>query len=448
MSKSNLSDADVELPKWAQFLFEPARYKVIHGGRGGGKSWAVAIALLLEGARSRQRILCTREVQKSIKDSVHRLLSDQIESLGLGEFYDILETEIRGRNGTVFLFAGLANHTVTSIKSYEGVTRCWIEEAQTVSKHSLDILLPTIRAEDSEIVVTFNPRMDTDEVWRRFVENPPPNSVVKQVNWSDNPFFPVVLEQERDHCRTTAPDDYENIWEGKCRPTVEGAIYANEMSVVVSDGRITNVPYDPRLKVHAIWDLGWNDAMSIIIVQKGIAELRIIGYIEESFKTLDWYAAELKKMPYNWGHDYLPHDGNTKDFKTGKSTAEILKSFGRKPKKTPNIGIEPGIKAARMTFPRIYFDKIKAARLIECLKRYRRSIPVTTGEPASPVHDEYSHGADAFRYLGVVAELLTNEDEYQPPVSEYEASDSSMGYAVGAISLMSLFSEMPTWMLV
>jgi len=419
---------DVQFPDWSQFLFQPARFKVAHGGRGSGKSWAYARALILAAANGGARILCTREVQKSIKDSVHRLLSDQIEAMGLGNKFEILETTIRGPGGSEFLFAGLANHTVESIKSYEGVTHCWIEEAQSVSKKSLDILTPTIRREGSEIWVTFNPLMDTDEVWKRFVLNTPPNAVVMQVNWNDNPWFPDVLEQERLHCQATSPADYDNIWEGQCRPTVEGAIYAGEMAAVMSEQRITNVPYDPRLKAHAIWDLGWNDAMSIIIVQRGLSDMRIIGYLEDRFKTLDWYAAQLKALPYNWAHDWLPHDGNTKDFKTGKSTAEILKSFGRKTKQTPNIGIEPGIKAARMTLPRCYFDKVKTERLVECLKRYRRSIPQTTGEPGSPVHDEYSHGADAMRYLGVVAELLTNEDEAKPVAVSFPAHDPGLGY--------------------
>lgn len=420
---------DVTFPEWAEFLFKPARLKVAHGGRGSGKSWAFARALIALAVSQPVRILCTREVQKSIKDSVKRLLDDQIEAMGLESAFESLETEIRGRNGSLILFSGLSNQTADSIKSYEGIDVCWIEEAQSITKKSLDILTPTIRKDDSEIWITFNPLLDTDEVWRRYVENPPPGAVVKQVNWSDNPWFPQVLEQERDHCRLTDPESYGNIWEGKCRPTVEGAIYGNEVAQTIIDERIRPVPYDPRLKVFAIWDLGWNDAMSIILVQKGVAEIRVIGYIEESFKTLDWYAGELKKLNYNWGDDYLPHDGNTKDFKTGKSTAEILKAMGRKPKQTPNIGVENGIKAARMTFPRCYFDKVKTARLIECLKRYRRNVSNKTMEAGSPVHDEYSHGADAFRYLGVVADMLRNEDETSStPDFSFTPHDSSLGY--------------------
>jgi phage terminase large subunit len=178
-----------------------------------------------------------------------------------------------------------------------------------------------------------------------------------------------------------------------------------------------------------VWDLGFNDSMAIILVQKLRSEIRVIESIEESGKTLDYYAAILNGKGYNWGYDYIPHDGRAKDFKTGKSTEEILKAFNRKVKITPQIGIEPGIKAARMLFNQCYFDKTKAARLLECLKRYRRNVNSKTGESGSPLHDSYSHSADAFRYLGVVAEQLTNEERRPPPVApRFVGYDSGAGY--------------------
>jgi Phage terminase large subunit len=289
-----LNSRAIKFPKKTQFLFKPYRYKVAHGGRGSGKSRAFARALLLLAAKKPLRILCAREVQKSIKDSVHKLLSDQIQAMGLGGFFDVLETVIRGRNGSEFAFAGLASHTVESIKSFEGCDIVWVEEAQAVSKRSWDVLIPTIRKPDSEIWVTFNPDMDTDETYQRFVVNPPPDSFVVQMNYSDNPWFPSVLEQERLHCQRTAPKDYENIWEGKCKTVVDGAIYADEMREVVESGRVRDVPYDPLLKVHVIFDLGWNDAMSIGLVQRASSELRVIGYIEDSHRTLESYSRDLK----------------------------------------------------------------------------------------------------------------------------------------------------------
>lgn len=401
-----MTTVDASFPAALRFLFEPKRYKVAYGGRGSGKSWGFARALLIQGRKKTLRVLCCREYQASIKQSVHQLLSDQISALGLGAHYSILETEIKGANGTSFAFTGLASHTVDSIKSYEGIDRVWIEEAQTVSKRSWDILIPTIRKPASEIWVTLNPELDSDEAYRRFVVNPPPNAIVRKVNYTDNPWFPEVLEEERRHCWLTNREDYATIWEGKCRAAAQGAIYVREIDAAQHDGRILRLPHDPMLPVHCVWDLGWNDAMTIILAQRVASELRVIDYIEDSHRTLDWYVGELRRRPYQYGVDWLPHDGEHKDFKTGKSARDILQALGRKVEIVPNTGVEDGIRTARMTFPRVYFEREKAARLVECLKRYRRVIHSKTEEPGAPRHDEYSHGADAFRYLCLVADQL------------------------------------------
>jgi len=396
-----------QFPNKLDFLFEPHRYKVAYGGRGSGKSWSYARALLIKAANEPIRVLCAREIQKSIKQSVHTLLNDQIQSLGLGAFYEVLESEIRGINGSSFSFAGLATNTVESIKSFEGCDVVWVEEAQTVSKKSWDILIPTIRKPNSEIWVSFNPNIDTDDTYTRFVVNPPENAKVVKVNYTDNPWFPEVLEIERQHSEKTNLD-YANIWEGECKAAVDGAIYSNEIREAQEDNRITTVPYDPMMKVHVVMDLGWNDSMSVILCQKGISDLRIIGYIEDDHRTLDSYSAQLKNLSYNWGTMFLPHDGQSKDFKHGISAEEIMKKLGWDIRIVPKADIESGIKLARMNFHRIYFDK-SAQRLVECLKNYRRSINSATNEPGAPLHDEYSHGADAFRYLCTSIESMKNE---------------------------------------
>lgn len=411
------NSVDVWFPEKLGFLFKPARYKCAYGGRGSGKSWSFARALIVQGAEKPLRILCAREVQKSIKQSVHTLLVDQIQAMSLGSFYEVTESEIRGKNGSLFSFAGLAQHTVESIKSFEGIDRVWVEEGQTVSKRSWDILIPTIRKPGSEIWISFNPDLDTDDTYQRFVINPPPNCVTVKINYSDNKWFPQELEQERIHCQQTRPSDYGNIWEGMCRAAVEGAIYAKEVEEAQEKGRVCNVPYDPMLKVHAVFDLGWNDSMSIALCQKVRSEMRIIEYIEDDHKTLDYYSALLRNKNMNWGDLYLPHDGDTKDFKTGKSSREILQNLGWSVRIVPNIGIEQGIKAARMMFPTVYFDKNNTARLLDCLKRYRRTINVATNEPGAPLHDEYSHGADCFRYIAVAADSMSNETWSNKPIN-------------------------------
>jgi phage terminase large subunit len=367
----------------------------------------MARALLIKAANEPTRVLCAREIQKSIKQSVHTLLNDQIQSLGLGAFYEVLESEIRGLNGSTFSFTGLATNTVESIKSFEGCDVVWVEEAQTVSKKSWDILIPTIRKPNSEIWVSFNPNIDTDDTYTRFVVEPPENAKVVKVNYTDNPWFPEVLETERQHSLKTNPD-YANIWEGDCKAAVDGAIYSNEIREAQEGNRITTVPYDPMMKVHVVMDLGWNDSMSVILCQKGISDLRIIGYIEDDHRTLDSYSAQLKNLSYNWGTMFLPHDGQSKDFKHGISAEDIMKKLGWDIRIVPKADIESGIKLARMNFHRIYFDK-SAQRLVECLKNYRRSINSATNEPGAPLHDEYSHGADAFRYLCTSIESMKNE---------------------------------------
>jgi phage terminase large subunit len=401
-----------QFPSKLKFLFEPHRYKVARGGRGSAKSWSVARALLIQGKEKPLRIGCFREIQKSIKDSVHALLKDQIQLLGFGKEYEVLTNEIRGINGTTFLFGGLADHTVESIKSFEGLDRAWVEEGQTVSKKSWGILIPTIRKTGSEIWVTYNPDLDTDETHQRFTIKSPTDCVNELINYTDNPWFNEVLEQERLDCLRDYPKDYPNIWEGKCRPAAVGAIYYDEIESAQNNNQIVNVPYDPMLKVHVVVDLGWNDAMSIIMVQKNASEVRVIDYIEDSHKKLDEYSSMLKERKYNWGNLYLPHDGYSEDVKA-TSAYKILTALGWtiQPREAlVEMNVEQGIKAARMIFNRCYFDKTKTVRLIECLKRYKRVVSNTTNEAGSPLHDEYSHGADAFRYLAVSLEQMTNDD--------------------------------------
>jgi phage terminase large subunit len=419
-------------PEWefteeTEFLFEPHRYKVGHGGRGGVKSWSWARALLIQGWESELRIGCFREVQKSIKDSVHTLLGDQIKLMGLEGFYEVLTHEIRGKNGSAFIFSGLSNLTAATIKSYEGLDRAWVEEAQAVTRRSWDILVPTIRKDGSEIWVTFNPELDTDETFVRLVEDPPSDAYVQQLSWRENPWFPEVLKQERENFLRQVEqgkrtqEDYDNIWEGKCRSSVEGAIYPDEIRRVLEDKRLRNVNHDGTLKVHAIWDLGWNDKMAIGIVQTSPGEVRLIDYIEDSHRTYESYVDELLDKPYAKGFKdfYLPHDAKAANAQTGKSTQEIViellkahkRGDGIEVELVPDIGVKPGIEAARQMFVRVYFDKANCTPLFNRLRRYARVISPQTEEAGKPKHDENSHGADMFRYLAVVENQLSNEDE-------------------------------------
>lgn len=410
----SVSKTRIEIPQKLLPLFQPKRYKVIHGGRGSAKSWSVARALVSIGATKPIRVLCARETQKSIQESVHRLLKDQIESLGLEQFYTIQENKILGTNGTEFTFAGIRQQGVFNLKSYEGTDICWVEEAQVVTKKSWDVLIPTIRKPGSEIWVTFNPELDTDETFSRFVVKPPEESVIIEMNWQDNPWFPPELDKERRQWLDRDPIGYLTTWEGKCRPAVEGAIYANEIEATQREGRIRAVPYDPQLKVHTVWDLGWNDAMSIICVQRVTSEVRVIDYIEDSHRTIDSYVMQLQERKWNWGTDYIPHDGAHRDFKSGKSTQELLQTLGRNVQVLARGNPEEGIRLARMIFPRTYFDADRCTELVNHLKRYRRQINQVTQEAGAPLHDEHSHAADAFRYLAQSLDMMNNDNWGKP----------------------------------
>lgn len=418
---------EVEFPEKLQFLFEPARYKVAHGGRGSAKSWSFARALLIQGASRKLRIGCFREVQKSIKDSVHKLLSDQIQSLGLGRFYQVLETEIRGRNGTEFVFSGLASHTVESVKSFEGLDIAWVEEAQSVLKRSWSVLIPTIRKPGSEIWVSFNPNLPSDDTYQRFVVSPPTGAKVAQINWNDNPWFPDVLRVEKDDLKSKDYDAYMNIWEGQCKHIADGAIYKSELEAVRATKRITAVPHDPALPVTTVWDLGVSDSTSIWFLQQLGREVRVIDYYEATGEGLPHYAQVLQSKGYLYKRHYAPHDIQVRELGSGRSRIETAASLGIKFEITPNISIEDGIHAARMIFPRCWFDEQKTKRGIECLSNYRREYNDKMGEfKATPVHDWASHAADAWRYVAVAL-----QDEREPvkkkPLGYVRSANGWMG---------------------
>ena len=397
--------AKAEFPEKLEFLFKPARYKCCWGGRGGAKSWGIARALLILGARSPMRILCAREYQTSIKDSVHKLLCDQIEALGLLSFYEITQASIRGKNGTEFAFAGLKNN-ISNIKSFEGVDVCWVEEAQTVSRMSWNVLIPTIRKDKSEIWVSFNPELETDETYQRFVLHPPPDCQSVKVNWSDNPWFPEVLRLEKDALRERDMSAYNTVWEGICRQTVDGAIFANEMQMAELEGRICRVAYDPSKPVHAIFDLGWSDATAIWYLQFVGMETRLIRYMEDNQKTISYYLSQMQTHGYVYDTLWLPHDAENKTLAAnGKSIEEIVRGAGYKVKIIPKVPIPDSINAARTIFPNCWFDRENAADGISCLRHYRYDVDEDGRFSKMPLHDGYSHGADAFRYIG----LMVNE---------------------------------------
>lgn len=404
----------IDLPQKIQEALLPhARFKVLYGGRDGAKSWSIARYLIARALAKPERILCTREVQKSIAESVHQLLSDQIKVLGVQDHFEIQNNYIHGSNGSQFAFHGLSGQTATSLKSFEGTTICWVEEAQTITKRSLQILTPTIRKEGSEIIFSFNPDMDTDEVYQRFVMRPVPDAIVAKVNWSDNPWRSKALDSERESMRVNAPDEYAHVYGGECRPAVEGAIFYTEVSALRSSNRLCTVPYDPMLRTHVVVDLGFNDFMSILLCQRLGSEIRVIRYIEDRLRDIPSYSQELKNLNLNWGKVWLPHDGRAKTVVSasnplGATAQEQFERLGWNVEIVENVEIEQGIRKCRELFPRIVVDRENASELVNRLGRYRRRVNAA-GQASTPMHNDDSHGADGFRYMCLVADQMAND---------------------------------------
>ena len=207
----------ITVESWQEELFRPHRYKIIYGGRGSGKSWGVADALLLISCSRKCLIVCGREFQNSIQDSVHSLLCQRIEALNLTKSFEIIRDEIRNINsGSRFIFKGLRQN-IDSIKSMAGITHLWIEEADILSVNSWRVIKPTIREENSEIWITMNPKNKTDILYQEFIANiSPDNAYVVKVNYQDNPYFPNVLADEMQKDLVRDYGLYKHIWEGEC----------------------------------------------------------------------------------------------------------------------------------------------------------------------------------------------------------------------------------------
>ena len=307
---------------------------------------------------------------------------------------------------------------VAKLKSLHNVHIVWVEEAQVVSEKSWEVLGPTIRAEhpefgESEIWVSYNPELDTDPTHTRFIENRPPGALVIKLNHSDNPFFPAVLEKERQYLFDTDKSHnkskYKHIWEGEYLTAVEGAIFANEVARLFENNRVRPLTYDKSGVVHGVWDLGWG-VSALILVQRFASTIQIIGYLERRNATYHDITLELRKLDYRWGKMFMPHDATHKDPKYGKSHFDEMEGLGWTTAEIPNIGIENYISLGRDMFDNVYIsDSEECKQLVHCLRRFKRNIPATTNDPGLPRKDEFSHGGECFCYTAVVADELVNE---------------------------------------
>lgn len=255
-------EVKVRIPEAFDFLFDPPlgelRYRGAYGGRGSAKSWQVARALLIHGAQQKLRILCAREFQSSIADSVHKLLQDQMAAVGLTGFYTVTQRSIIGENGTEFLFKGL-RLDVEEIKSTEGIDVCWIEEAQRVSDNSWTVLIPTIRKDGSEIWLTWNTGLETDPTHQRFVVNPPPRAAIRFVTFQDNPFLPQVLDEEQAQLLKTDPEAHATVWGGQLWRRSDAEVFSGKWIIAEFDSPRWIETEDPKTrKLLGRWSPEWD----------------------------------------------------------------------------------------------------------------------------------------------------------------------------------------------
>lgn len=411
-----MQELNLDIPEYALCLFEPKRYKVLHGGRGGGKSWAIATALLTIGMTRPIRVLCARELQVSIADSVHKLLSDVIGSQeGMAAFYDIQNKNIYGANGTEFSFKGL-KHNANEIKSFEGVDYVWVEEAQAVSDRSWEILIPTIRKEGSEIWICFNPKNPTDPTWLRFVARTRANAIIKKVGWQDNPFFPKVLEEERLDLLETDPEAYEHVWEGEFDTRYSGAVYAKWMADLQKKGKVTTrVKHDPEYPVSTLWDLGYSDTNTIWFYQEAPGEVLLIDYYENNGEGVGHYCDILKEKPYRYKDHFVPQDASKKLMEAnGRSIVEqALKDHQIRMTVVPETTHANRHDALRKVLPHCWFNEETCADGIQALYAYHYEYDEDLKIfKKVPVHDWSSHASCALELLPSVwnGKAVTNKE--------------------------------------
>lgn len=415
-------------------LLEPARYKAAHGGRGSGKSHFFADLLIEDSlAEKGLRSVCIREVQKSLKDSAKRLIEDKLGEHRLGEadgfkvFREVIQTPGDG----VITFQGMQDHTAESIKSLEGFKRAWSEEAQTLSARSLSLLRPTIRADDSQLWFSWNPRRKNDPVDAMLRGAAlPTGATVVRANWSDNPWFPRVLDQERRDCLRDNPDQYEHIWEGGYAGVVDGAYYAKCLAEAKAAGRIGNVAADPLMTYRAIFDIGGTgakaDAVAIWICQFVGREIRVLNYYEAVGQPLATHVNWLRANGYGKALIVLPHDGTTQDKVYDVSYESAFRAAEFEVVVIPNQGKGAAamrVEAARRLFPSIWFNADTTQGGIDALGWYHERKDETRNIGLGPEHDWSSHGSDAFGLMCVAYEApIENKPRERRRVASWQGA--------------------------
>ena len=376
-----------------QELFRPHRYKVFYGGRGSGKSWSVARALLLLGYEKPMRILCAREIQRSISDSVHKLLCEQIEAVGLSGAYTITRDAIRCTSGTEFIFKGLRSNP-QEIKSTEGIDICWVEEAAAVSADSWDILIPTVRKPNSEIWLTFNPLDESDPTYQRFVLNAPDDAYVCKVNYDGNPAFPDVLKKEMEWLKARDYESYLHIWEGEVRKHSNAVIFAGRF-------RVEEFETDRDARFYHGADWGFATDPSCLV--RCFIKARTIYIDREAWGV----GVDLDETPALFD---IIETARTWPIKADNARPETIsfmrrRGFNISAAKKWQGSIEDGIEFLKS------YDIVIHPRCRHAIDDYSYKVDKQTGDVLPIVVDSFNHIIDATRYA--LADLMRGRGQMQ-----------------------------------
>lgn len=445
---ARLSKLTIETPEVFEPLLSPARYKGAFGGRGSGKSQffgglSVEDALAAPGEMGEGlRMVCIREVQKSLKHSAKSLIESKLREYGLSErdgfkaYTDVIKTPGDG----LIIFQGMQDHTADSIKSLEGFHRAWVEESQSLSAFSLSLLRPTIRWEDagrglaSELWFSWNPRRKIDPVDEMLrATAAPTGSQVVRANWSDNPWFPSVLEAERQDCLRNTPEMYGHIWEGEYATVFSGAYFAHLLTIARREHRIGKVNPDPLLSKRAYWDIGGTgakaDATTIWIVQFVGKEVRVLDYYEASGQPLAAHVNWLRENGYDKITCVLPHDGTSNDKVHDVSYQSALEQAEFEVVVIPNQGkgaAKMRVEATRRLLPSCYFNEDTTQAGLDALGWYHEKKDEARNIGLGPEHDWSSHAADAF---GLMCVAYEEHSAPAPDISKMFAAGSGSFYA-------------------
>jgi phage terminase large subunit len=443
---SEIKLPEIEFPEKLLFLIaEAARLKILYGGRGAGKTENIARALIILCLQKRLRIACFREIQQSIEESVHATIKNQITDMGVDAHFWITDKSIVCTlTGSEFIFSGL-RYNINKIKSMARIDIAWVEEADAVSKTSWQKLGPTIRGRHEtdpngmggpfglgpEIWVSFNPVLDTDETYKRFVlkrEEYAPDYItnektgekeryafVVELNYTDNKWFPPDLAREEQLARAADLDEWLHVWGGKTKTVLEGAIYAKEIRKVLATGRRGSVRYNPAKPVFTFWDLGHGDKTAIWFVQHAGMEYNLINYYENRLEKIGHYLEYMQTLKYVYGTCYMPHDAANETL-ASKSIEKLTRAQGFKVIIVPRVSSKTnGINAAKTVFDLCNFDEENTADGWQCLIRYRYKVDEDGKYSKEPLHDDFSNGADAFQTFAL--HLRLEPDTIKKPIA-------------------------------